>query len=62
MDNTDISISNKGKTLVSTNDIEAYNKKTLDDKIRRLITTNAQLMADKMKIEKTKVNLEIDKV
>jgi len=62
LDNTDISILGKGKTPISTNSIEAYNKKTLDDKIRKLTTTNIQLIADKMKIEKTKINLEADKI
>ncbi len=62
MDNTDISTSGKGKTPVSTNDIEAYNKETLGDEIRRLITANAQLIINKMKTEKIKINLEVDKV
>ncbi len=47
---------------VSTNDIEAYSKEVLNDEIRRLITANIQLMIDKMETEKTKVNLEIDKI
>jgi len=61
LDNTDISISNKNKTFVSTSDIEAYNKETLNDKIYKLTTTNIQLMVNKIKIEKAKVNLEVDK-
>ena len=62
LDNTDISTSNKGKTPAFTNGIEAYSKETLDNEIRRLITTNAQLVTDKIEIEKVKVNLEVDKV
>ncbi len=62
MDNTDISISNKDKTPVSTNGIKTYNKETLGDKIRRLIIANIQLMTDKMETEKAKVNLKVDKV
>ncbi len=46
----------------STNGIETYSKKTLNDKIRRLIITNAQLIADKIETEKIKVNLETDKI
>src|SRR6266699_1776827 len=56
-----MSTSNKGKTPASTNDVEAYSKEALDDEIRRLTTTNAQLMTDKIEIEKTKVNLEINR-
>ncbi len=52
----------KGKASVFTNDVEAYNKKTLSDKIRRLTTTNVQLMIDKIKTEKVKVNLKANKV
>ena len=62
MDNTDISTLNKGKAPASTNDIEAYNKEILNDKIRRLIATNIQLMIDKIKTEKTKVNLKTNKI
>ncbi len=62
MDNTNISTSNKGKTPVSTNGIETYNKETLDNEIRRLTTANAQLITNKMKIEKAKVNLKANKV
>jgi len=40
LDNTDISISNKGKMPISTNGVKAYSKETLSDKIRRLTTTN----------------------
>ncbi len=61
LDNTNISILNKGKTPVSTNDIKTYNKETLNDEICRLIIINVQLIADKIEIEKTKVNLETDK-
>ncbi len=62
MDNTDISILNKGKASVSTNGVKTYSKETLGDKIRRLTTTNIQLMTDKMETEKAKVNLEADKI
>jgi len=62
LDNTDISTSSKGKAPTSTNGVKAYNKKVLDDKIRRLITANVQLIANKTEIEKVKVNLEADKV
>ena len=62
MDNTDISTSGKGKTPASTNDVKAYSKEILDDEIHRLTIANAQLITDKIEIEKAKVNLEIDKI
>ena len=62
MDNTDISILSKGKASVSTNNIEVYNKEVLDDEICRLTTTNVQLVIDKIKTEKVKINLETNKV
>ena len=62
MNSTDISTLGKGKAPVSTNNVEVYNKETLDDKICRLTTTNTQLMTDKIKTEKVKVNLEADRV
>jgi len=62
LDNTDIFTSSKDKTPVSTNDVEAYNKETLNDEIHRLTIVNVQLITDKMKTEKVKVNLKIDKV
>ncbi len=62
MDSTDISTSGKGKTPTSTNGIEAYNKETLDDEIRKLTITNAQLMTNKIKTKKAKVNLETNKI
>ncbi len=62
LDNTDIFISNKDKTPVFTNGVKAYNKETLNDKIRILITTNIQLVTNKMETEKIKVNLETNKV
>ena len=62
MDSTDISTSGKNKAFVSINSIEAYNKETLSDKIRRLTTANVQLMADKTETEKARVNLKADKV
>ncbi len=62
LDNTDISTSSKDKTSVSTNGIEVYIKEQLAVEIQRFIIANAQLMTDKMKTEKTKVNLEADRV
>ncbi len=62
LDNIDISTSSKGKTSASTNDVEVYNKETLNDEIRRLITANAQLITDKIETEKAKVNLKADKI
>ncbi len=61
MDNIDISTSGKNKTPISTNSIEVYNKKTLGDEIRRLTIANAQLITNKIKIKKAKVNLKTDK-
>jgi len=46
----------------STNGVKAYNKKTLNDEIRRLTTANVQLMTDKMETEKARVNLKTDKI
>ncbi len=57
-----MSILNKSKMFVSTNNIEIYNKEILSDKIHRLTTINIQLIIDKIKIEKVKVNLEVDKI
>jgi len=62
LDNTDISTLSKGKTPVSTNGIETYSKKTLNNEIRKLIIANVQLITDKMKIEKVRVNLEANRV
>ncbi len=62
LNNTDISTSGKNKAPISTNNIEAYNKETLNDKICKLTTTNIQLMIDKIEIEKAKVNLEANKI
>ncbi len=62
LDNTDISISNKGKAPVFTSGVEAYNKEILGDEIRRLTIVNVQLMADKTETEKIKVNLEVDRI
>ncbi len=61
LNSTDIFTLGKGKALASTNGVEAYSKETLGDEIRRLTTANAQLMTDKMKIEKARVNLEADR-
>ncbi len=62
MNNTNIFISSKGKTSISTNGIEAYTKEQLVIEIQRFITVNVQLMIDKIEAERTKVNLEINKV
>ena len=43
------------------NDAEAYTKEQLAVEIQRLSATNAQLVNDKMKTEKIKVNLEADR-
>src|SRR6266699_3021313 len=57
-----MSTSSKGKTPISTNDVETYSKETLGDEIRRLIAANAQLVADKIETEKVKVSLETDRM
>jgi len=62
LDSTDISTSGKGKAPTSINNVETYNKKVLNDEIHKLTTVNVQLMTNKIKTEKAKVNLEIDKV
>ncbi len=62
LDNTDISTLSKGKTPAFINNVEVYSKEILGDKIRRLTTTNIQLVTDKIETEKVKVNLEVDKV
>ncbi len=56
-----MSTSGKGKALVSTSGVKTYSKEALDDEIRRLTTTNAQLIANKIKTEKAKINLEADR-
>ncbi len=55
-------ILSKSKALVFTNGVEVYSKEALRDEIRRLIMANIQLMTDKMKTEKARVNLEADRV
>ena len=62
LDNTDISILSKGKTPVFTNGIEVYNKEALGDEIRKLTIVNIQLVTNKIKTEKARVNLEVDKM
>ncbi|HYT42099.1 MAG TPA: hypothetical protein VEP90_07120 [Methylomirabilota bacterium] len=57
-----MSTSDKGKTPVSTNGVEAYSKEILGDEIRRLTAANAQLMVDKTETEKARVNLKADRV
>ncbi len=61
MDSTNISISGKGKAPISTSGIEAYSKEVLGNEIRKLTITNVQLVIDKMKTEKVRVNLEADR-
>ncbi len=62
LDNTDISTSDKGKTPASMNGTKSYTKEQLAVEIQRLLTANAQLINDKMEIEKIKVNLETDRM
>ncbi len=62
MDSIDIFTLNKSKTPISISGIEAYMKEQLATEIQRFITVNTQLMTDKMETERTKVNLEIDRV
>ena len=62
LDNIDISTLSKGKASVFTNGVEAYSKETLNDEIRRLITTNTQLITDKIETEKARVNLKTDRI
>jgi len=62
LDNIDIFTLNKSKTPVSTNDIETYNKEILSDEIFKLIIANVQLMTNKIKTKKTRVNLETDRI
>ena len=57
-----MSTSSKGKTLVSTNGVKTYTKEQLAAKIQRFITVNVQLVTDKIKTERTKINLEADRV
>ncbi len=61
LDNNNIFTLGKGKTPASTNDIETYNKETLGKEIRKLITTNTQLMNDKLNTKAVKTKLEADK-
>ncbi len=62
LNNTDISILNKGKTFILTSSIEVYIKEQLAIEIQRFIIANIQLVTDKIKTERTKVNLEIDRM
>ncbi len=62
LDSTDISTSSKGKAPVSMNDVETYSKEILNDKIRKLIIINIQLITDKIETEKVKVNLKANKI
>ncbi len=62
MDNIDISISSKDKTPVSTNGVKTYIKEQLTVEIQRFTTVNTQLMTDKIKTERTKVNLKTDRM
>jgi len=47
LDNTNISTLDQSKAPVSMNGVEAYNKETLADEIRRLNAINIQLIQDK---------------
>ena len=57
-----MSTSGKGKVPISMNGVETYSKKALDNKICRLTAINAQLITNKIKIEKVRVNLKADRV
>jgi len=46
----------------STSGVKVYSKEDLSDEIRRLTAANVQLVIDKIKIEKVKVNLETDRI
>ena len=61
MDSTDISTLSKDKTSVSTNGIKTFIKKQLTIEIQRLSTANVQLITNKIKTEKAKVNLQANK-
>ena len=62
LDNTDIFTSDKDKTPASTNSIKVYIKEQLAIEIQRFITANAQPITNKIETEKTRVNLEANKV
>jgi len=57
-----MSTSGKSKTSVSTSDVEVYTKEQLAVEIQRFTTANVQLVTDKMETERTKINLEADRV
>jgi len=61
LDSTDISTLGKGKAFASTSGVEVYSKEALDDEIRRLTTANVQLVTDKIKTEKVRINLKTNK-
>jgi len=46
---------------ISTSGIKVYSKEALGDEIRRLIAINVQLVIDKIKAEKIRINLEADR-
>ncbi len=56
-----MSILGKGKAPASTNNVEAYSKETLTDKIRKFNATNIQLIQNKQQTNKTKIALKIDR-
>ncbi len=56
-----MSTSSKGKASASINGTKAYTKEQLAVEIQRLSTANAQLINDKIKTEKIKVNLEANR-
>ena len=51
----------KGKGPASTSGVEVYSKEQLAEEIRRLTTTNAQLVNDKLGTEATNAKLEADR-
>jgi len=57
-----MSTSGKGKVPASTNGVKTYSKEVLNDKISKLTAANIQLVTDKIKIEKVKVNLKVNKI
>jgi len=61
LDSNGISTSSKAKTPALTNGVEAYSKEILREEIRRLTTTNAQLVNDKLAIKAVKIKLEVNK-
>jgi len=61
LDSIDISTAGKGKTPVSTSDVEAFIKEQLAIEIQRLSTANTRLMTIKIETEKAKINLKANR-